>query len=201
MLNLSTPTGARGRTQETDRGAWRDAPLSSIMTRNVAIVPEGLPLDELSRFLVGARTTSAAVSGDDGGLVGHVSMIDIVRQQCRAEVPFLLQDCGARPAVVRDIMRPFLLRVREDANIGKAAALMAFENIDRVFVVSPDGTVVGWVCALDVLRGAALHDGYPGISGPGVAPTDSSYAPTSCSSSGGEPPPAPPSREPYSPVG
>lgn len=156
--------GARG---ADTHPAWGAPPVSSIMTRHVVLVSDGLSIADVSRLLVGARTTSAAVVDAAGAIVGHVSMIDIVRGQC--------VDVG--PAVVRDIMRPFLLQIGEGDSVGCASALMAFENIDHVFVMAPDGRMVGWVSALEVLRAAAAADGYPGIRARGVTPGACAYAP------------------------
>lgn len=162
-IPLKTP-----RSPPQQDAGWGAEPIWTIMTRNVSIVSENMGLKELSRCLVGARTTSAAVQNDAGNMTGHVSMIDIVRHQCRD---------GASTATVREVMRPFILAVQEDSTIGRAAAIMAFENIDRVFVSAQDGNIVGWACALDVLRGLTARDGYAGMRGREGVPDGSSYTP------------------------
>ncbi len=55
------------------------------------------------------------------------------------------------------------------ATLSRAAALMAFEGIHRVPVVSTDGRVVGIVSSLDVARWLARNDGY-------IAPGSASLA-------------------------
>ncbi len=48
----------------------------------------------------------------------------------------------------------------EDTSLSHAAALMAYEGVQRIPVVSFEGKVVGMVSAMDVVRWLAQHDGY-----------------------------------------
>lgn len=48
----------------------------------------------------------------------------------------------------------------ESASLSKAAALMAFEGVHRLPILSNDGKVVGILSALDVLRWLAKQQGY-----------------------------------------
>ena len=68
--------------------------------------------------------------------------------------------------VVSSAPNPFRNRVSfaftlpEAATVSQAAAIMAYERIHRVPVVTTDGSVVGIVCALDIVAWLAAHDGY-----------------------------------------
>jgi predicted transcriptional regulator len=155
------------------------SPVSSIMTRRVAVVRDSLSVESLTKFLLEHGITSAAVSDEYGTLVGHVSMIDLVRERyLNGETE---EDASARKqmrresnenlrsgfhlepaprARVSDIMMPFVLRLSERASIDEAAAVMAREGVHRILVVSESNTVVGIVSALDVLKWLAKRDGY-----------------------------------------
>ena len=65
------------------------------------------------------------------------------------------------------VMTPVVLALPENANIGQAAALMAFEGVHRLPVVSNDGRVVAILSSLDVMRWFGQHSGY--LIPPGVA--------------------------------
>ena len=50
------------------------------------------------------------------------------------------------------------------SSIARAAALMSYERVHRVVVLSPSRAVVGIVSAMDVLRWLARNDGYAATS-------------------------------------
>ena len=154
-------------------------PISSIMSHDFAVVRDIVNVALVAKFLLERGITCAAVSDESDSLIGYVSMIDLVRERyINGDTD---NDASARTemrrgfngdlksgfhvestprATARDIMMPFVLRLREDAPIDEAAALMAFERVHRVLVVSKSGKLVGIVSALDVLRWLAIRDGY-----------------------------------------
>jgi CBS domain-containing protein len=123
-------------------------PIATIMTREVVCVCEDLGVPTfLERGLHGAP-----VLDSDGELVGFISMADIV------EAGFAAEDIAH--ATVRDLMMPTAISLEETAPISMAAALMSFEGVHRLPVVSHRGRVVGILSALDVMRWLAREDGY-----------------------------------------
>jgi CBS domain-containing protein len=78
-----------------------------------------------------------------------VSKTDLVRANQEPE----------RYGTVRSIMMSLAFTLAESAPIMRAAALMAYERVHRVVVVSPAG-VVGIVSSLDVLNWLAQKSGY-----------------------------------------
>jgi predicted transcriptional regulator len=157
------------------RGA--KSPVSTIMTRDFEVVRDDLDVDRLAKRLLARRLSCAAVSDANGNLIGFVSMIDLVRDrylngETEAESSvWTIPDGGvdgelesgfhleARPARVRDIMMPCVLRISADAGIDEAAALMASEGVHRIVVVASK-RVVGMVSALDILTWLARRDGF-----------------------------------------
>ena len=54
-------------------------------------------------------------------------------------------------ATVADIMMPIVFALPENATVAKASALMVFEGVHRIPVVSSGGQVVGILSSLDIL--------------------------------------------------
>ena len=126
--------------------------VSSIMSRKFPIVRAASALPDLTKFMLEHGITCATVSDENDRLIGHVSMIDLVREH-------YLDGDSSPVRTVRDIMMPFVLRLPESASIDDAAALMAVESVHRVLIVSETNEAVGIVTALDVLRWMAEKDG------------------------------------------
>jgi CBS domain-containing protein len=57
-------------------------------------------------------------------------------------------------------MTPVTFVLPENASIAQAAALMAYEGVHRIPVVSCSGDIVGLVSSLDVLRWLGQASGY-----------------------------------------
>jgi CBS domain-containing protein len=60
----------------------------------------------------------------------------------------------------RDVMMPLVFSLAETATVGQAAALMAAEGIHRVVVTARDGSLLGIVSSLDVMRWLAEREGW-----------------------------------------
>jgi CBS domain-containing protein len=52
------------------------------------------------------------------------------------------------------------IRVPSGESVARAAALMAFEKVDQIGVVAPDGAEVGTISARDILRWVAKEAGF-----------------------------------------
>ena len=121
-------------------------PLAAVMSGDLVCVSPDLPVESLVSLLVDRGFSGVPVVNSAGKPVGVVSKSDLVT--------------GARSGLVRDIMMPIAFTLPEGASLSHAAALMAYENIHRVPVVAADGTVVGIVSAMDIVRWVAEQDGY-----------------------------------------
>lgn len=121
-------------------------PLSAVMSGDIVCVSPDLPVQSLVLLLVDRGFSGVPVVDSAGKPIGVVSKSDLV--------------VGDRAGVVRDIMMPIAFTLPESASLSHAAALMAYENIHRVPVVAADGTVVGIVSAMDIVRWVAEQDGY-----------------------------------------
>ena len=154
-------------------------PVSAIMTSDVICVQRDLSVEALTSLLLEGGFSGAPVVDDNGFPIGLVSKTDLVRERHEdggLEEREPLCVCGgggveyergpgfhAVPitlATVADIMMPIVFSVPENATAAKAAALMAFEGVHRVPVVSSGGQVVGVLSSLDILRWLAEHAGW-----------------------------------------
>ncbi len=149
--------------------------VSSIMQREVLSVGENWSLNDLSSFLSDKQISGAPVTSETGGLVGVVSLTDIVRHssmpenqsqeqhytheyylhslelqvaQEEATAYYVEEESKTR---VKDIMTPMIFQVRENASIEEAADTMVKGRIHRLFVTGDKG-LVGVVTALDMLK-------------------------------------------------
>jgi CBS domain-containing protein len=153
-------------------------PVSEVMTANVLCVREDVSVATLMATLLERGISGVPVVDASGFPVGLVSKTDLVRDHhengdTAESSPLVVRTrSGAAYALgrgfhegfaqktVAEIMTPVAFTLGERAPVSQAAALMAFEGVHRVPVVSADGRVVGILSALDVLRWLAQHDGY-----------------------------------------
>ena len=152
--------GRIGKVYPAARGA-----VSSLMARNVACVRPGVTLEELGAFFGDRVVVDAPVVAADGRLLGMVSKLDVQREQGRGPTP-------GHDVTAAGIMKSVAFTLRETAPITQAAALMAYEGVQRMPVVSNEDVVVGLVSSIDILRGLARQDGYLEPGSPELSDVD-----------------------------
>jgi CBS domain-containing protein len=131
-------------------------PISEVMTKNPICIGAGLAIHEVAKVLLARGISGAPVIDEMGKPIGVVSKTDLVREHSRSP-----ETNGNHPrSTARDIMTPVAFTLPAGAPISQAAALMAFEGIHRLPVVSQSGEVVGIVSSIDVLRWIAEREGY-----------------------------------------
>jgi CBS domain-containing protein len=120
--------------------------VGAIMRDEVVCVREQLSVEKLRRLLFDRGFSAVPVVNGAGEPIGVVSLFDLMR------VP--------DGSCVRDVMTRVTFAAPDTMSVSQAAALMAYENLDRLPVVSEDGKVVGMVSSIDILRWLARIDGY-----------------------------------------
>jgi CBS domain-containing protein len=138
-------------------------------------VREDVSVESLAGLLLDQGLHGVPVVDAAGRLIGFVSTLDLVRHQHddgdatpeaerAADLDEVMSDgFHVEPlarATVRDVMTPTALALCETAPIVQAAALMAFEGVHQIPIVSELGVVVGLLTALDVMRWVAEGHGY-----------------------------------------
>lgn len=125
--------------------------VGDVMTRDLVVIPVGTALDEASNLLASFRVSGAPVVTRSGKPVGIVSRADILDPRHQG-----IATC------VEDVMTRVLYAVRPGDTLAAAARLMTTERIHRVLVADEQGTLLGLVSAMDVVRavaeGAPEHD-------------------------------------------
>ena len=149
-----------------------DVPVHRIMSREVIRVGPDTSVEAVISVLLERGISGAPVVDAGGKPIGMISKTDLVRTHHEADDPgqtrvpvrrvrirgfeidlgpgFHEEDLAS--ALVRDVMLPIAFTLPEDAPVSRAAALMAYEGVHRIPVVSASGEVVGIVTTLDVLR-------------------------------------------------
>ncbi len=157
-------------------------PVSAVMRREFVCAREDVSVESLAAALLDRGLSAAPVIDGRGRPVGYVSTSDLLRAFCEAgdaaewqvEGPLSRGDASgdrlelgagfhAEPparGTAAEVMTPFAFAVDENASLARAAALMAFERVHQVPVVSRSGRVVGVATAVDVLRWLAQQHGY-----------------------------------------
>jgi CBS domain-containing protein len=124
-------------------------PLSEVMTGDVLCVRPGVSIEAVAELLTEHGITGVPVVDEAGRAIGVISKTDLVE----ARHDRLGETAG-------DIMMPIAFTLPENASLSHAAALMAYEGVHRLPVIATDGSIVGIVSAMDVVRWLARSDGY-----------------------------------------
>ncbi|BBB30785.1 HPP family protein [Neptunomonas japonica] len=146
-----------------------------IMSPSVLTVPQNWSLKQLIEFFDQQNINGAPVMGDNGSLVGVVSISDILKFDSRAhsitENPstqyYYNNLDGASPEQlglvggdshtlhqVSEIMTAHIVSVDVSVSLSDVAALMCRKKIHRVFVTS-DNELNGVLSTLDILKRVA----------------------------------------------
>jgi CBS domain-containing protein len=170
--DTSGPQAVSCTPQSEPAGATRDerfepllAPLlehtrvDELMTRDVYCVGEEVRAEELAKLFAARKVSGMPVVDEDERLVGVVSRTDLLCCPNDAEDLPVLHPERTR-ATAEELMNPSPVVVHEGATIPQAAAVMASARVHRVLVVSSEGTVVGILTTLDVVRWVARKAGY-----------------------------------------
>src|SRR5688572_14768979 len=161
--------GARG----TEAAQADRVSVVTIMSGDTICVDPELRLEALLQLFLDRGISGAPVVDEQGRPLGVVSKTDLLRNQeetagvleleaigpedpewsSKMELGFHLEQI--REGKVKDIMTPVSFTLGENASVARAAALMAYEGVHRVPVISDSGRVIGLVSALDVARWVA----------------------------------------------
>lgn len=160
-------------------GSDAATPIATLMSKDVLCVRPDTSVDELLELMLDRGVSGVPVVDEAGKPVGIVSKTDLLREAYdrgdtaeieRPRAPGrrgVSADLGAGfhvtelpRAVAADVMTPVVLMLNEREPIGHAAALMAYEGVHRLPVVSDLGEVIGLLSSLDILRWFGRKSGY-----------------------------------------
>ena len=139
---LASGTWVEGLTVEPRRQSAADAPVTTVMTREVACVSPRATAAEAAEMLLELGVNGAPVIDSRGRPIGVITRGDLLGELVR----------GGGATRVEDCMTCMAFAVSLHASVGQAAALMAYEGVHRVLVCDERGRLVGLVSALDIAR-------------------------------------------------
>ncbi len=113
--------------------------VADIMSADVLCVRDDLAVSELKQLLLDENASCAPVVDATRGPIGMISRSDLMREPPPG-------------TVVGEIMTRRVISVPTRATIAQAAALMAYEGVHQLAVVSDDEKILGLVTALAILR-------------------------------------------------
>lgn len=142
-----------------------------IMTREVHTVAPETPISELARLFTEKRVSGFPVT-EGGKLVGVVTESDLIHQNERLHIPTMVTLFDAvlmlgSTKKVEDEMRRMTATtvgeimardpevIGEDATLGEIATVMGERNVHTLPVVNAEGSLVGIVGKLDLIRAMA----------------------------------------------
>jgi CBS domain-containing protein len=117
------------------------------MSRDYVTVCDNLRLAELAPLFTQRGVGGAPVVDKDGALVGFISRAD-------------LSPVGSPSGIVQSAMTPFAFSIDEDTPVSRAAALLAYEGVHRLPVLSFRGALIGMITDAMILRWLARMAGY-----------------------------------------
>ncbi len=159
-----------GKTSLTDSllGALQ-RPVAEIMERSVVCAQPTMDLRAVMQLMVGKGIIGLPVVDANDRPVGIVSQTDLIRDRyAHASHQDVSLQAPEGEVTVEDVMTPLVFSLPETATIAQAAALMVYERIHRIPVISAQNRVVGIVSPLDILRWIATLAGFknPGLPRP-----------------------------------
>jgi CBS domain-containing protein len=154
-------------------------PVGEIIAKNTVCVSGDMSIEAVTTLLLDRGLSGVAVIDEHGKPIGVLSKTDLLRREQidgentesesprmrageRDDVPLGVgfHTCELASLSARDLMTPVVLWVDERASIGQAAALMAYEGVHQLPVLSQDRDVVGLLTSVDLLRWMGRHSGY-----------------------------------------
>jgi CBS domain-containing protein len=147
-------------TLPTETRLFLDADIASdLMVANPISLRGEATVGEAIRLFTEKGITAAPVIDDSGHPIGVVSRSDLLIHQAEAVKhrgePLALDNFDATPrttVTVADLMTPAVFAVSEDTPVKRVVSDMLGLRVHRLFVVDKDGTLVGIITAIDVLR-------------------------------------------------
>lgn len=146
---------------------------AELMTPYVLSITANQRLEDGIRLLVDEDLHALPVVDEDGYPIGVLSRSDIVSHDRKKCQPVQLEqplekvsavaanraphlDASGAPLHVRDIMCPVIYSVKPDASATSVVQHMLLLGVHRLFVIGNEGSLLGVISTLDILR--HLHE-------------------------------------------
>jgi CBS domain-containing protein len=154
----------------TSEPGGRAVPIASLMSTPAITVSEHADLRTVAALFIGQTIGALPVVDAGGRPAGVVTKSDVLRAYYEhEELPPAADTANAaraskvertHPASVREVMSHVVFTLHPEADVTRAAAIMAHEGVHHVVVTGQDGRAIGIVSALDVMNWLARASGY-----------------------------------------
>ena len=118
-------------------------PITQVMTRAPVTAHATSTIPNLVALMTEHHVGCIPIVDAHDRPTGIVTKLDLI--ECRDE----------KRETAREVMMPHAMILREDASVGRAAALMTAEGIHHLLVVNRHNTLVGVVSTFDITRWVA----------------------------------------------
>jgi CBS domain-containing protein len=151
----------------------RETPVSTVMTRQVAVLRPDMDVPEAARLLEEHSIGGAPVVDETGRFIGMLEDEDLIATEANLHVPTVINLLGVdfslpwdnvrfkeefRKAVsttVGQLMKEDFPSVAADDTVEDVATLMRDEDVNRVVVLDDNSMVIGVVTRSDLVRALA----------------------------------------------
>lgn len=121
--------------------------LRDVMIREVITVPMNLPVEKVAGIMAGKKLSSVVVVGPDGGVVGMITNMDILK----------VFEKDPKGLTAESIMTPWVITAKPTTTIEEAARIMHEKHIHKLLIVSESGVgasyrPIGILSASDIIR-------------------------------------------------
>jgi CBS domain-containing protein len=149
-------------------GSSQQTPVRELMTTHVFCVRPDVSIDELVALLIDRDINGVPVVDAHGAPIGFISKTDLVRQRYEdGDTTPLDGVCepgfhasSLAQVTVADLMALVPITFSEQAPIAQVADAMVSERVHQLPIVGMDGTVVGIVSSLDLVRWYLGREGH-----------------------------------------
>ena len=144
---------------------------SDLMVPNPISLRADASVAEAMRLFTDKGITAAPVIDDSGRPVGVISRSDLLIHQCEDQKErggayfhapsFENVDATPKPSStmnVADLMTPAVFAVSEDTPVHRVVSDMVGLHVHRLFVVDDDGTLLGIITTMDVLKHLKMEE-------------------------------------------
>ena len=139
MQSLPLSTFARRRDDFDDEPTPVIETIGALVRGPAVTVSRGTPVTALRRMFVDLRVSAIAVADAQDTLCGLVTRTDVLRT-------------SGDDATAGDAMSGCVFALPSYAPIAKAAALIGYEGVGQIVVTDRDGSLVGIVSSVDLVR-------------------------------------------------
>jgi len=120
--------------------------LASLARQPTVIVTPDTPMAAVRRAFVEHRAAAIMVVDGDDNLLGILTRTDALRSE--------------PDALAQDALSGIVFVLPMFASVERAAALMAYEGVGQIVITGEDGSLVGVISAVDIVRHYAIEAGY-----------------------------------------